>query len=917
MKIKNLLIAIALIVTLLGCSNPSGFRVSELKTESRINPLGIDIKTPRLSWIIESGKRGEKQTAYHILVASSKQKLKENIGDLWDTQKVEDENSTSVPYEGEKLESGTEVFWKVKVWNSDDRDSEWSHIAKWSMGLLNESDWKAEWIGLDKAVGNDNPEQEHRVLSARYLRKEFKTVKPVKRAMAYIVGLGVYEMYLNGKKVGDHVLSPGLTEFLKRSLYVTYDISDMIRLGENTIGVILGNGRFFAPRITKPTNTVTYGYPKMLAHISLEYEDGSTEIVVSDISWKITTNGPIVENNEYDGEYYDARKEMPGWSKNGFDDLAWEQAEIVEKPSKVISSQMNEPIRVIETIKPVAIFSPKNGVYIFDMGQNMVGWTKLNVKGGKGTVVKQRFAEILKEDSTLYMENLRSAQATDTYILKGENNEIFEPRFVIHGFRYVELTGYPGVPNLSTIEGKVVHDDLELVGSFECSNELINKIYKNAYWGIRGNYRSIPVDCPQRDERQGWLGDRSAGSKGESYMFDVRNFYKKWLVDIFDSQKANGSIPDVSPVYWSFYGDNVTWAGTPIQIVKMLYDQYGDIDAVRNRYVPMKRWVDYMIKNYLEQDLMPRDQYGDWCVPPIDPYRNTLVDNPARITPGEYIGSVYFYHNLRLMQYYATILNNQSDVKYFGNLADRMKKAINKKFFNPATKQYSNNSPTANILALAFDLVKPENEREVFNNLIKKIEIDNNSHVSTGVIGQQFVNQVLTKYGRADLAYTINTKTDFPSFGYMIENGATTIWELWNSNLIGPAMNSRNHVMMLGDFITWLYEDLAGIKPDVETTSFKHLIMKPTLIDGLSFVKASYKSVFGNIKSEWKVTNNEFEWNLCIPVNTTATIFIPAKDKPVIREDGKVFNYFDSSNENGIIKVDLSAGMYHVLSRLE
>lgn len=443
-------------------------------------------------------------------------------------------------------------------------ESAWSPVVKWSMGLLNTDDWEAWWIGLDRAMGNDRPDQENRVLSARYLRKEFQMHKPVRRATAYIVGLGVYELYMNGEKVGDHVLSPGLTEYPKRSFYITYDITGMVEEGDNTVGTILGNGRYFAPRFKEPTPTVTYGYPKMLLQISLEYEDGTGEIIPSDDTWKITTDGPILENNEYDGEYYDARKEMPGWNQTGFDDSGWMLAEIVENPSEAISAQMTEPIRVTETIEPISVSSPQPGVFIFDMGQNMVGWTRLTVEGSEGTIVKQRFAEILKEDGTLYLDNIRGAKVTNTYTTKGVGIESFEPRFVFQGFRYVELTGYPGTPDLSTIEGKVVHDDLELVGSFECSDDLINRIYKNAYWGIRGNYRSIPTDCPQRDERQGWLGDRAVGSRGESYIFNISNLYSKWLVDIFDGQKESGSISDVCPAYWPFYNDNVTWAGTPV-----------------------------------------------------------------------------------------------------------------------------------------------------------------------------------------------------------------------------------------------------------------------------------------------------------------------------------------------------------------
>ena len=901
----------------LSCSNPADLRISDLKSAGLVDPSAIDVKAPRLSWIIESAQKGEKQTAYHILMAGSRENLDKNIGDLWDSQKVESGNSTSVIYGGTEPVAGMELFWKVKVWNTDDRESAWSPTAKWSMGLLHESDWKAHWIGIDRAIGNDKPDQEHRILTARYLRKEFRIEKPVRRAMVYIVGLGVYELNLNGKKVGDHVLSPGLTEYPKRSFYIAYDITNMIIVGENAVGTILGNGRYFAPRFELPTHTITYGYPKMLARISLEYEDGSREIISTDTTWKITTDGPILENNEYDGEYYDARKEMSGWNQHGYDDSGWTQAEIVEKPSDVISAQMTEPIRITETIKPVAISNPQPGVYIVDMGQNMVGWTRLSLRADRGTIVKQRFAETLREDGTLDMDNLRSARATDTYITKGNGEETFEPRFVLHGFRYVELTGYPGIPDLSAIEGRVIHDALDLVGSFECSDELINKIYQNAYWGIRGNYRSLPVDCPQRDERQAWLGDRAVESRGESYMFNVSNLYSKWLTDIFDAQKESGSICDVSPAYWPFYNDNVTWAGTPVDLVSMLVDQYGYLGIVEKSYPSLKKWVDYMVGNFMERDLMPKDQYGDWCSPPIDPKRNTLVDDPARITTGEYLGSSYFYHYLRLMEGYAGMLNRTEDVAYFGDLAERMKVAFNKEFFNPETRQYSNNSATANILALAFELVGPEHEQEVFNNLVEKIEVDNNSHVATGLIGQQYVNRILTKYGRADLAHTVNTQTDFPGYGNMIENGATTIWELWNSNMIGPIMNSRNHVMMLGDFLIWLYEDLAGIKPDVENPGFKHIIMKPTLIEGLSFVKASHKSPYGMIRSEWRIEGKDFEWELSIPVNTTATLFLPVKDKPEILEEGKIYQVSDSTLQNGVVTLNLSSGNYHFVSTLE
>ncbi|MEN8155752.1 MAG: family 78 glycoside hydrolase catalytic domain [Bacteroidota bacterium] len=916
MKKERMIVWIALFMVITACSTTSDVGVTELKTEGLNTPQGIDRINPRFSWILESEVQNEKQTARQILVATTPSLLKEDKADLWDSDKVVSGQSNLVRYEGGALSSGMEVFWKVRVWNSQDQPSAWSETASFSMGLLNPDDWKASWIGLDRAVGDDQTEIENRTLSARYLRKEFSAEKQVKRAMAYIVGMGTYELYLNGEKVGDHVLSPALSEYPKRSWYVTYEVTDMVTEGVNTAGVILGNGRYFSPRINAPTPTVTYGFPKLLMQVEIEYEDGTGTKLVTDTSWKLTTEGPITENNEYDGETYDARMELTGWCENGYDDSSWMEAEPVDPSSPVISSQMAEPMRITETIKPVSVSSPEEGVFIFDMGQNMVGWTKLEVTADKGTVIKQRFSETLQEDGNLYLANIRGARVTDTYISKGEGTVSWEPRFVFHGFRYVELTGYPGTPDISVLEGKVIHDDLESTGYFECSEPLINQIYKNAIWGIRGNYRSIPTDCPQRDERQGWLGDRAAGSRGESYMFGIRNLYRNWLTDIFDAQKESGSISDVCPAYWPFYSDNVTWAGTPIELVKMLYDQYGDIDIIHESYAPMKLWVDHMVNNYMDRDLMPRDVYGDWCVPPIDPYLIHTKD-PLRLTPGEYLGSAFFYNRLRTMEGFADLIGQQEDAARFKGLAEKMKAAINSEFFNPETGQYANNSATSNILALAFELVPPGYEQLVFDNLVEKIEVEHHAHITTGLIGQEFFNRVLTRYGRTDLAYTVNTQRDYPSYGYMIENGATTIWELWNGNTADPAMNSGNHVMLLGDFLIWLYEDLAGIKPGPDVPGFHHVVMRPHLAGGLDHVKAGHRSPNGWIRSEWQLEEGLFDWKVTIPVNSTATLYIPAEEAAEVLLDGKPIGSAEGSLSGGRFIMDLGSGSYQITTKQE
>ncbi len=911
MKTESIVVWIALLTIITACNTSPDVVVTELKTEGRSHPQGIDRPAPSFSWMLESAVQDQQQTACRILVATDPALLEEGSADLWDSKKIESQKNSLVTYRGKPLQPGQQVWWKVRVWDSRSHPSAWSKPAAFSMGLLNPEDWKASWIGLDRAVGNDRPDIGSRVLSARYLRKEFTVGKRVKRAMVYMVGLGTSELYLNGHKVGDQVLSPALAEYNKRSWYVTHDVAALVADGLNTAGVILGNGRYFAPRINAPTLTRTFGFPRLLLQLEMEYTDGTKERVVSDPSWKLTAGGPVRANNEYDGETYDARMELTGWSKNGFDDSGWMNAEQVKPASPEISSQMTEPIRVTETILPLSVSSPETGVYIFDMGQNMVGWTRLKVRADKGTVIKQRFAETLQEDGNLYLANIRGAKVTDTYIAKGEGTETWEPQFVYHGFRYVELTGYPGTPDLSVLEGEVVHDDLEKSGYFECSDPLINQIYKNATWGIRGNYRSIPTDCPQRDERQGWLGDRATGSRGESYLFDIRNLYRKWLTDIFDAQKESGSISDVCPAYWPLYNDNVTWDGTPIELVKMLYEQYGDEDVIRESYDPMKRWVDYMISRYMVNDLMPRDNYGDWCVPPLDP-KLIHTRDPQRLTPGDYLGSVFFYHDLRTMEIYAKKLNIQEDESYFKDLANRMNAAINKTYFDPETAQYSNHSATSNILALAFELVPEGYEQRVFDNLVEKIEVEHHAHITTGLVGQEFFNRILTRYGRADLAYTVNTQQDYPGYGYMIKNGATTIWELWNGNTADPAMNSGNHVMLLGDFLIWLYEDLAGIKPGHDLPGFSHVVMKPHTVPGLDHVKAGHRSPNGWIRSEWQMKAGLFDWNVTIPVNSTATLYIPAGNGAVVNLDGKPAESTAGKLSGERFMMDLGSGTYRI-----
>ncbi len=903
----QLMLMLTLFAHVAAFSEENPLIVSKLRCEYLAAPEGIDAVQPRLGWILLSAARAQKQTGYQVIVASSQEAIDANQGDLWDSGKVDSDQSVNVAYAGKALVSFQRCYWKVRVWDKAGQASAWSAPARWSMGLLQASDWTAKWVGLDKP--GPETSKENPVLPARMLRREFTVPKSVARATAYVCGLGLFELHLNGAKVGDHVLEPALTEYDKREFYVTFDVTDRLAEGKNALGVLLGNGRYYAPRGEVPTHTRTYGYPKLLLQLRVEYRDGSFDTIVSDESWKLTTDGPIRANNEYDGEVYDAQMELAGWDRSGFDDASWQAAQTVEAPGGVLSAQMMAPIRVMETLHPVAITNPAPGVYVYDMGQNMVGWCRLKVEGPKGTKVTLRHAETIHPDGTLYLDNIRGAKVTDTYVLKGGGAEVYEPRFTYHGFRYVELCGYPGEPGLATIEGCVVHDAVERAGSFACSNPLLNQIYKNIYWGVRGNYRSLPTDCPQRDERQGWLGDRAAECRGETSFFDISALYAKWVGDIADAQKENGSVSDVCPSYWPLYNDNVTWPSAFIIIPEMLRTEYGDARVAERHYAGMKKWIDHMC-GFVKDGIIAKDNYGDWCVPPEEQHLIHSND-PARKTPGEVVATAYLYHDLDLMRGYAEQLGKADDALHFAEVAAQLLAAFQEKFFNKETFQYANGSQTSSVLPLAFGMVPAEYRERVFARLVEKIEGEGKSHIGTGLIGGQWLMRTLTENGRADLAYTIASQKDYPSWGYMIGQNATTIWELWNGNTADPAMNSHNHVMLVGDLGIWMHECLAGIRPDAAQPGFKHVVMRPYPAGDLEFVNACRETPHGTIYSAWRANDKGFTWDVTIPPNTTATVHVPANDAAAVTESGKPAG---ESEGLAVVRMDAGAAVYEAAS---
>ncbi len=744
--------------------------------------------------------------------------------------------------------------------------------------------WKGTWIGVDSLTAGEVIEGNTKVL-ARYLRKEFALQKKeIRRARAFVAVRGYYELYVNGRKIGNQVLSPIQSDFRKSLTYNVLDVTEaMDKTDVTCVGLILGNGRSVSPRNEKRLKYPFFGLPQCMVNVVVDYADGTSQCLYTSDMWKSTTNGPVRYNNEYDGEEYDARLEMDGWSEAGYDDRAWQKADVVDKPTATLYPQTTEnqiatPLDEYAGIAPLTLWKKDKATYV-DVKQNIAGWLAVRVRGNKGDTIRVKYAEKIKEDSTLYTANLRKSITEDMYICNGEEGEgrWWTPRFVYHGFQYARITGLDGI-SPEDIKAYVVANEIKTIGSFKCNNEVLNRIYRNAWWGILDNYKGFPVDCPQRDERMPWLGDRTAGSLGESFLFDNNRLYTHWMRDICDAQRKDGTIPDVAPGYWVIYSDNVTWPAALPFTCEMLYRQYGNDEAIRNSYPYIKRWIDHIVTKRADSTgVIIRDKYGDWCMPP-EKLNMIHSKDPSRITDGALLSTAYMIRIMRIMSDFATMQGLSDDARRYASDASTMQRAFNNRFLHVEGNNayYGNNTATANILALAFDIVPAENKNAVIANVRRIIEQKHNCHVSCGVIGISHMMRTLTANGMEDLAWRIATNTTYPSWGYMVENGATTIWELWNGNTANPAMNSGNHVMLLGDLLAWIYEDLAGIRNAKGSIAYKRLDMAPAFnIAGLDNIEASYITPQGRVESAWSKKNGLIEWTVSLPKGVSATCYLP------------------------------------------
>ena len=885
---KLLMILLAMLSLTASAAKEKAVTVTDLRTERLVNPMSLDTPTPRLGWRLESTERDVYQTTCRIIVASTREKAEALEGDLWDAT-IDGDRSQWVAYQGKPLRSNTRCYWRVKV-TTTKGESDWSAVAMWNVGLLTESDWRGRWIGWNHTLPWDVV-SEHSRLSARYLRKEFDFDKEVKQATLYICGLGMYEAFINGQRIGDQVLSPAPTDYRRTVLYNAFDVTSLL-VQKNAIGVVLGNGRYYTmQQDKKPYKITNFGYPTLRLNLMVEFADGSRKTISTDEKWKICLDGAIRSNNEYDGETYDARKELGDWTKAGFDDSKWQQAERTAIPYGTLRGAMSENMKVLHQLKPKSL-TRRGDKLILDMGQNMAGWLKCRMASlSAGDSVVIRFAEKLDSAGNIWVENLRHAQSTDRYYANGEEQgHWWHPTFVYHGFRYAEITGLKKATTDDFI-GEVISDAMQETGHFVSTDTTLNKVYENARWGILSNYKGMPIDCPQRDERQPWLGDRTRGCFGEAFLFDNQTLYAKWARDICEAQREDGCIPDVAPAFWNYYSDDLTWAAALPMTLSMLIGHYGDDAPLRKYYPNVKRWIEHLKTQYQKDGLIHCGKYADWCVPPE---KEELIhsEDPARKTDVTLISTAYYFYICRMMQGYASMQQLKEDAKWFGEEAATTKEAFNRTFLTvkkgtatvpnhilyPDSTYYGNNTVTANLLPYTFGMIDdPYVRKQVEKQIVKAITDQNLGTITTGVIGTGWLMHGLSMMGRTDLAWLLATNKKYPSWGYMAEHGATTIWELWNGDTASPAMNSGNHVMLLGDLLSWLYEYIAGI--GAADVGYKHIAMRPDFsVDEIDQIDASYQSIYGKIVSRWRKEHGHLYWHVEIPANTKATLRLPGNE---------------------------------------
>ena len=862
---KLILLLLPVMLVLSACKKREiSLEITQLKTEYSENPIGIDVPTPRFSWELSDTLRNVMQESYRIVVATQTDMLNPSSADVWNSGWVDSDQSVFVEYEGDELKSGTRYYWKVFVKDNHGREITSKKDAFFETGLLEQNDWNAQWIGFTPERRNEElPPDGNLRPESIMLRKEFSAGSDIKEARVYISGLGNYLLYINGERIGNDIFTPGWTDYNKRVQYQTYDITRHLKKGDNAAGILLGNMWWSGGLGWQGNEIYSEGPLSAIAQIEIEYKNGETMSLVTDESWKGYPS-PIVDNSIYHGEIYDARLEIPLWAEPGLEETKWYEVKAISMDTILLSAQKAPTIKVMDTIVPLSVEEVKPGVFVYDMGVNIVGFARLKAEGDNGDTITMKFAELLHDDGTVAQENLRSALATDHYIMKGSGVETWQPSFTYHGFRYVQVEGFPGEPGIENLTGLQIYSSAMDAGSFASSNQMLNAIWTNLVRGQKGNMHSVPTDCPQRDERLGWMGDAQIFAPTACYNMNMAQFFAKWMRDITDSQHETGYVFDVNPAIVVGGPSKAGWGDAVTVVPMVVYNFYKDEAILEDNYGGMKAWVEYMRRK--SEDHIYRwsekegewEGYGDWIA---------VVESPV-----EPISAAYYFYSTKLLSEAAEILGKEEDKKEYSALADSIQKAFHEKFFDKTEINYPGGTQTANLLPLAFGLTPEEYKDSIAQNIIRDVK-ERGKHPSTGFLGTAYLLPVLSQYDEHQLAYETAINEEYPSWAYMVTQGATTMWELWNSDKEPPhRMNSRNH-FALGSVVEWYYAYLAGIRP--LEPGFKKIMIKALPPKGLEWVSSSYISPYGKIESLWEKEQGSFVQNITIPANTTARVIIP------------------------------------------
>lgn len=853
-----------------------------LKCEYLKNPVGMDALKPRFSWVAASDGNDVKQATYRIQV-SAEDTLFANPD--WDSGTVASDNSVHVVYEGLQLKPRTRYYIRVKISDSKGTCSSWSEAAFFETAMLDTKEWKAQYI---TAEGEDSGKSSAGTL----MRKSFQVGGTVASARIYATSLGLYEIMLNGKRVGEQYLAPGWTSYSKRLQYQTYDVTALLKTGDNALGAIVGCGWFKGDLVWEKNRNLYGSKTALLAQMHIKYTDGSEQVVVSDHSWKCEQS-PILMSEIYHGETYDARLEITGWSDPEFDDMGWKPVSEVEWDKKGLIAQENEPVRKIEEIQPVDVLTTPKGEAVLDFGQNMVGWVRFKVSGPAGSKVILKHAEVLDKEGNFYTANLRQAKQTVEYILKGQGMECYEPHFTFQGFRYVQIVEFPGQAEKDNFTGIVLHSDMERTGDFSCSNEMVNQLQHNIVWGLKGNFVDVPTDCPQRNERLGWTGDAQVFAATACYIMNAAPFFTKWLKDLAVDQLENGGVPFVIPnVLDANSHSSSGWGDAAVICPWTVYVSYGDERILEQQYASMKGWVEY-IRSKAENGLIWNSgfHFGDWLG--LDAKEGSCIG----ATCTDMISTAFYAYSTELVAKAARVLHKQDEYEKYNALHGNIVDAFRKEFYT-ATGRLAVPTQTAHVLALMFHLVDEKDKQRTVDDLVKYIEA-NNWHLATGFLGTPYLCHVLSSNGRADVAYRLLLQTDYPSWLYPITKGATTIWEHWDSmkpdgTFWSTEMNSFNHYAY-GAVGEWLYRVVAGIATDEAKPGYKHSIMRPQPGGGVTWARASLASMYGKISMDWRIENGVMHMEVEIPHNTTASLTLPAAGNdvegailPIIADDSSV-----------------------------